>query len=297
MTTTDTRIAFIRGQFVPLAEAVIPVMDRGFLFGDGVYEVTAVIEGRLVDDTPHLARLARSLAEIDIPNPFAAPEWTAIEKELMRRNGLRNGLIYIQVTRGVAERAFAYADGLAPTVVLFPQFQPVQYSPLTKTGARIITLPDQRWTRCDIKSTSLLAQVMAKHAVSQAGAHEAWMTRGDQITEGASSTAYIVTAGGDVITRDLSPAVLPGITRQTILKIARARGLTIVERPFTRAEALAATEAFYTSASTIAIPVATIDGHPIGDREPGPVFQDLYAAYMRDLMDLPEAWPAEDGHG
>lgn len=287
MTAADTRIGYIRGNFTPLAHATIPVMDRGFLFGDGVYEVTAVIEGRLVDDGPHLTRLDRSLKEIGIPNPYPPEHWTQLEEEIVRRNGLQNGLIYLQVTRGVAERAFKYVAGLEPTVVLFPQFSPVQYHPLTKTGARIITLPDLRWARCDIKSTSLLAQVMAKHAAAQAGVAEAWMMRGDTITEGASSTAYIVTQTGEIITRALSHETLPGITRQTILHIARQRALTVVERPFTRQEVLDAAEVFYTSASTIAIPVVEMDGIPVGGGKPGPVFDALYTAYMQAVMQLP----------
>lgn len=285
-TAADTRIGYIRGEFVPLTKASIPVMDRGFLFGDGVYEVTAVIEGRLVDDAAHLARLERSLKEIGIVNPHTASRWTQLEEEIVRRNKLTNGLIYLQVTRGVAERAFKYKDGLVPTVVMFPQFSPVQYNPLTKTGARIITLPDLRWARCDIKSTSLLAQVLAKHAASQAGVAEAWMMRDDVITEGASSTAYIVTQQGDLVTRALSHETLPGITRQTLLLIAQDLKLRIVERPFTRQEVLDAREVFYTSASTIAIPVVEMDGMPVGGTKPGPVFETLYAAYMQEAMQL-----------
>ncbi|MFE8873806.1 D-amino-acid transaminase [Acetobacter persici] len=285
-TAADTRIGYIRGEFVALAKASIPVMDRGFLFGDGVYEVTAVIEGRLVDDAAHLARLERSLKEIGIVNPYTASQWTQLEEEIVRRNTLTNGLIYLQVTRGVAERAFKYKDRLVPTVVMFPQFSPVQYNPLTKTGARIITLPDLRWARCDIKSTSLLAQVLAKHAASQAGVAEAWMMRDDVITEGASSTAYIVTQQGDLVTRALSHETLPGITRQTLLRIAQDLNLRIVERPFTRQEVLEAREVFYTSASTIAIPVVEMDGVPVGSTKPGPVFEALYAAYMQNVMQL-----------
>lgn len=293
MTTKNNRIAYIRGQFVPLEEAVIPVMDRGFLFGDGVYEVTAVIEGRLVDNAPHLARLSRSLEEIGIPNPFSSQEWTEIEENIVRYNALRNGLIYIQVTRGVAERAFKYPKGLVPTVVMFPQFSPVQHHPLTRTGARIITLPDLRWKRCDIKSTSLLAQVLAKHAADTAGVAEAWMLHDEHVTEGASSTAYIVTDKGEIITRGLSHEVLPGITRQTMLHIAQKLDLTVVLRPFTRQEALNATEVFYTSASTIAIPVVEIDEQTVGNGKPGPVFEALYAAYLQAVMDLPEVSPAK----
>lgn len=288
--TADNRVAFVNGAFVPLAEASIPVMDRGFLFGDGVYEVTAVIERRFADNDAHLARLDRSLQAIDIPNPYSAARWTDIEQELSRRNGLENGLIYLQVTRGVAERNFQYPAGLAPTVVLFPQFKPVQYNPITETGAKVITLPDLRWSRCDIKSTSLLAQVLTKQAAQQAGANEAWMIRDGAITEGASSTVFIVTKEGQIATRRLSPAVLPGITRLTMLKIARDLALDLIERDVTPEEVLAAREAFYTSASTIAVPVATLDGQPVGDGRPGPVFKALYSAYMDAIMAQPPAF-------
>ena len=287
MSTVDNRIAFVRGAFVPLQDAVIPVMDRGFLFGDGVYEVTAVIEGRLVDNDHHLQRLDRSLTEIGIANPFSAAKWTETETEILRRNELRNGLIYIQVSRGVAERSFQYKEGLEPTVVMFPQFARVQSNPVIATGGRIITVPDLRWARCDIKSTSLLAQVMAKHAVKQAGVNEAWMLDGDNITEGASSTAFIVSAANELITRNLSQDILPGITRRTIIEIARRHGLSIVERPFSKAEVLEATEAFYTSASTIAVPVIEMDGVRVGSGVPGPVFRSLYDAYLQDVMTLP----------
>ena len=287
VSTVDNRIGFVRGEFVSLRDAVIPVMDRGFLFGDGVYEVTAVIEGRLVDNDHHLQRLERSLAEIGIANPFSIEAWTEIETELMRRNELRNGLIYIQVSRGVAERAFQYAEGLEPTVVMFPQFSRVQSNPVIETGGRIITVPDLRWARRDIKSTSLLAQVMAKHAVKQAGVNEAWMLDGDEITEGASSTAFIVSASNELITRNLSQNILPGITRRTIIEIAKRHGLTIVERPFSKAEVLSATEAFYTSASTIAVPVIEMDDLSVGGGAPGPVFRSLYDAYLQDIMTQP----------
>ncbi|MFW7269641.1 D-amino-acid transaminase [Gluconacetobacter sp. Hr-1-5] len=283
----DNRVAFVNGAFVPLAEASIPVMDRGFLFGDGVYEVTAVIERRFADNDAHLARLDRSLRAIDIPNPYSATRWTEIEQELARRNALENGLIYLHVTRGVAERNFQYPAGLAPTVVLFAQFKPVQYNPIIETGARVVTLPDLRWSRCDIKSTSLLAQVLTKQAAQQAGANEAWMVRDGAITEGASSTVFIVTREGQIVTRRLSSAVLPGITRLTMLKIARDMALELVERDVTPDAVLAAREAFYTSASTIAVPVATLDGQPIGDGRPGPVFQALYSAYMDAIMAQP----------
>lgn len=284
----ETRIAFVRGQFVPRDTATIPLMDRGFLFGDGVYEVTAVIERRFVDNGPHLDRLDRSLREIGIANPYGRAEWVGIECELMRRNALDNGLIYIQVTRGVAERDFLFPPDLAPSVVLFAQNRRVQHNPLIEKGAAVIKLPDQRWARCDIKSTSLLAQVLAKRAAAQANANEVWMTRDGYITEGASSTAFIVTPDGRLVTRTLSPAILPGVTRRTIMRIADQAGLALAERPFTRDEALGAAEAFYTSASTIAIPVTRIDGRPVANGQPGPVFRSLYDQYMQHVLEKPQ---------
>jgi len=278
------RIAYLNGQFLPLAEARIPIMDRGFLFGDGIYEVTAVVNGRLIDNAPHLARLDRSLREIGIANPHDLAGWTAIQTELVALNRFREGLIYIEVTRGVAERDFLSPDDLAPTVVMVTQDKAILDNPAADRGIGIITLADQRWARRDIKSVSLLAQVLAKRAARDAGVAEAWMVEDGYVTEGASSTAFIVTPGREIVTRPLSHAVLPGITRETILRVAREHGYTLVERPFTVVEALGAAEAFITSASTIAMPVITIDGQPVGDGRPGPVVKALRAYYFEAVL-------------
>lgn len=287
-TNEDSRIVYVRGQYVPIKEACIPLMDRGFLFGDGVYEVIAVIEGRLVDSGPHMKRLERSLREINIPNPLTAEKWMTVEREVMHRNSLADGMLYIQVSRGVTERAFNYPENLKPTVIVLPQFKNLLDNSIIECGARIITLPDQRWSRCDIKSTSLLAQVLAKHAVSLAGVDEGWMTRDGLVTEGASSTAFIVTQDGEIVTRSLSPAVLPGITREAIIAISRLLGLQLVERAFSPEEVLSAQEAFYTSAGSIAAPVIEIDGQPIGDHKPGPIVRSLYNAYLENLRKQPK---------
>lgn len=283
----DSRIVYVRGRYVPIQEASIPLLDRGFLFGDGVYEVIAVIEGRLVDSGPHMKRLERSLREIDIPNPFSAEEWISIEREVMHVNSLDNGMLYIQVSRGVTERAFQYPENTKPTVIILPQFKNLLDNSILEHGARIITLPDQRWSRCDIKSTSLLAQVMAKRAVSLAGVDEGWLVRDGLVTEGASSNAFIVTQDGEVVTRSLSPAILPGITREAIMSISRLLGLKLVERSFSPQEILSAREVFYTSSGAIAAPVIEVDGQPIGDRKPGPIVQSLYKAYVENLRKQP----------
>jgi len=204
------RFIHVDGALVPAADARIPVMDRGFLFGDGIYEVTLVLGGRLVDNPAHLARLDRSLAAIDIANPHTVADWTRLQEELIERNRLDEGLVYIEVTRGVAERDFLSADGLRPTVVMFTQAKNVRHQPAAEAGVAVITLPDLRWARRDIKSVSLLAQVLAKRAARAAGVAEAWLVEDGMVTEGASSSAFIVTPDRAIVTRPLSPAILPG---------------------------------------------------------------------------------------
>lgn len=280
----DNRVVYVQGRFCPLAEAKIPIMDRGFLFGDGIYEVTAVLDGKLIDNEPHLARLDRSLREIGIRNPFDIAGWTKLQLELMTRNALREGLIYIEVTRGVWEREFTCPPDIEPTVVMFTQAKPFRDNPLARTGAAVITVPDLRWARRDIKSVALLAQVLAKQAAKAAGVAEAWMIEDGLVTEGASSTAFIITRDRKIVTRPLSSAVLPGITRQTVMRLAKENGLQLEERAFSVAEALAAAEAFLTSASTIAMPVVAIDGQPVGNGKPGPLVQELRRLYF-DAVD------------
>ncbi len=275
------RIVYLNGDFVPLDQAMIPVMDRGFLFGDGIYEVTAVLGGRLIDNISHLARLERSLKEIGIPNPHTDTEWTRLQIELVRRNGLSDGLVYIEVTRGVFERDFLCPTDLRQTVVMFTQPKELRDPPAAKTGVAVITVPDLRWKRRDIKSVSLLAQVLAKQAAREAGVVEAWMVEDGYVTEGASSTAFIVAKGRRIVTRPLSTAVLPGITRAAVLKLAGRHGLVLDERLFTVAEAHEAAEAFLTSASSLVTPVVTIDRRPVGDGKPGPLALELRKLYLR----------------
>ncbi|MBY0259713.1 D-amino-acid transaminase [Methylobacterium sp.] len=278
---SQARIVYLNGDFLPFAEARVPIMDRGFLFADGIYEVSAVLDGRLVDNEAHLARLDRSLGEIDIANPHTIPEWIGLQTELVARNGLTEGLVYMQVTRGVYERDFAYPPaGTAPTVMMFTQAKTIAANPLAETGARIITVPDLRWKRRDIKSVALLAQVLAKQQAAAAGVAEAWMVEDDAVTEGSSSTAFIVTKGGALVTRPLSTALLPGITRKAVLRLAEEAGLALEERLFSVSEALGAAEAFYTSASAFVMPVVAIDGRTVGEGRPGPHTRRLRELYL-----------------
>jgi D-alanine transaminase len=275
-----SRTVFVNGAFVSYEEACLPIMERGFLFADGIYEVSAVVNGRLVDNEAHLARLDRSLGEIRIPNPYSADEWTGLEEEIVRRNDLAEGTVYMQVTRGVAERDFAFPRDAKPTVVMFTQPKTIVNHPGAKTGVAVITVPDLRWKRRDIKSVALLAQVLAKQAAAEAGVSEAWMVEDGFVTEGGSSTAFVVMPDRRLITRPLSNAILPGITRLSVMELARERGIAIEERLFTLDEAHAAAEAFFTSASTFVMPVVAIDGRPVGDGAPGPLTRRLRELYL-----------------
>ncbi|HKH95161.1 MAG TPA: D-amino-acid transaminase [Beijerinckiaceae bacterium] len=275
-----SRTVFVNGSFVPFEQATIPLMDRGFLFADGIYEVSAVINGRLIDNEPHLARLDRSLKEIRISNPYSPADWTRLEEEIVARNRLEEGLVYMQVTRGAAEREYVFPKDATPTVVMFTQPKNMIASPLAETGAAVITVPDLRWKRRDIKSIGLLAQVLAKQAAAEAGVSEAWMVEDGLITEGGSSTAFILTKERKVVTRPLSTAVLPGITRLSVMRLAKENGLTIEERAFSVDEALGAAEAFLTSASSLVMPVVSIDGKPVGDGKPGPMTRRLRRVYL-----------------
>jgi D-alanine transaminase len=284
-----SRTIFLNGSFLPAEDAKVPVMDRGFLFADGVYEGMGVLGGRLVDNDAHLERLERSLAEVRIQNPYARREWTRLEEELVGRNGMAEGFLYLQVTRGVAERDFLFPKAAAPTVMMFTQAKAIVNSPLAETGIAVASMPDLRWKRRDIKSLSLLAQVLAKQQAAEAGAHEAWMVDEDGfVTEGGSSSAFIITAGGSIIARPLSQAILPGITRRSLLRFAREAGLVIEERHFTLAEAFEAAEAFNTSASTFVLPVVSIDGRPVGTGRPGALTRRLRGLYL-ELAAAPAA--------
>ena len=275
-----SRIVFLNGSFLPVEEARVPFMDRGFLFGDGVYEGIGVLEGRLIDNEAHLERLERSLREVRIPNPHTRAEWTALEEEIVRRNGMDEGFVYFQVTRGVAERDFFFPEDARPTVAMFTQAKAIVHAPAARTGIAVITVPDQRWARRDVKSISLLAQVLAKQAAKEAGAQEAWMVEDGYVTEGGSSSAFIVTRENRIVVRPLSQAILPGITRQSLFRLAAETGIALEERPFTVAEAYGAAEAFLTSASNFVLPVVSIDGRPVADGRPGALSKRLRELYL-----------------
>jgi len=275
-----TRIVYVNGAFVAEGDAKISVFDRGFLFADGVYEVSTVIDGRLLDNEAHLARLDRSLTELEMPRPASDAEIVAIQEELVARNNLTEGVVYLQVTRGAADRDFAYPKDAAPSLVMFTQSRPVIDNPKVATGISVITVPDIRWRRRDIKTVGLLPASMAKQAALGAGCDDAWFVEDGYVTEGSSNNAFIVTNDGTVVTRDLSNDILHGITRAAILRLANEDKVVIEERPFTLDEALAAREAFITSASTFLMPVVKIDGHVIGDGTPGPISKTLRQHYV-----------------
>ena len=273
-------IAYLNGSFLPIEQARVSVLDRGFLFADGIYEVAAVIDGKLVDSASHLARLERSTSAIGIALPLSLAEIEAAQKELVARNALTEGLVYLQITRGAdATRDFLPSPDIRPTLVMFAQAKHFLDVPAARDGIAVATMPDLRWARRDIKSVGLLAQAMAKRAAAEAGAQEAWMVEDGFVTEGASSTAFIVTEDG-VVTRPYSQAVLAGCTGAALTALAEESGIGIIRRPFTVAEALAAKEAFITSASTLCQSVVRIDGQDIGGGKPGPIAMRLRALYI-----------------
>jgi D-alanine transaminase len=276
---SDNRIAWFDGAFQPLADVRLSPMDRGFLFADGIYEVTAVLDGKLIDSASHLARLERSAAALEIALPVSGAEIERIELELIARNDLARGTIYIQLTRGVGERDFL-GEPDQPTLLLFTQASDMLASKAARDGVSVVTMPDVRWGRRDIKSVMLLAQVLAKRAAHAAGAQEAWLVQDGYVTEGASSTALIVTADGTLVTRPNSTTILPGCTRAAVLALADRDGVTLEERPFTVEEALAGREAMLTSASNFVVPIVRIDGHPVGDGQPGPIARRLRELYI-----------------
>jgi len=277
-----SRTVYVNGDYVPEAEARISVFDRGFLFADGVYEVTSVLDGKLVDLPGHLHRLHRSLGELDMASPADDATLEGIHRELMARNGLTEGMIYLQVTRGAADRDFAYPAEATPSLVMFTQAKPLADAPSARRGIRVMSVPDIRWARRDIKTVQLLAPSMCKMMARRAGADDAWMVEDGHVTEGTSNNAYIVTGDGTIVTRDLSNAILHGITRAAVLSYAREAQMRVEERPFTIDEAKGASEAFVTAASAFVTPVVEIDGAPIGDGAPGPVTRRLREIYLEE---------------
>jgi D-alanine transaminase len=278
-----SRIVYVNGAYLPEEDAKISIFDRGFIFGDGIYEVSAVIGGKLVDCEAHLARLERSCGEIRLALPWSKAELVAVHEELIKRNELDEGGIYLQVSRGAADRDFAFPKDVAPTLVMFTQARSFVDAPGAKTGIKVVTTPDLRWARRDIKSVNLLAPVLAKQFAAESGAQEAWLVEDGVVTEGASSTAWIV-KGKTLISRPLSNKVLPGITRKAVLAFLAESGFTFEEREFTLEEALDAEEAFITSATSLVMPVTTIDGHTIHNGAPGPTalrLREIYVDFAR----------------
>jgi D-alanine transaminase len=276
------QIAYVNGSFVPLSEAKVSILDRGFLFADGIYEVSAVLDGKLADNASHLARLERSVGEIALKLPETVERITEIQKELIARNRLVDGLVYLEVTRGAdAGRDFAFPKGdVRPTLIMFTAVKDIIGAPQAKSGISVITVPDIRWARRDIKSVALLAQVLAKQAAAEAGAGEAWMIEDGLVTEGGSSSAFILTQDDVLVTRQNGSEILPGCTRKAVVKLAEERQLRVEERAFSIDEALRAKEAFITSATVFVQAVVSIDGKKVGAGKPGPMTSRLREIYV-----------------
>ncbi len=277
------RTVYVNGEYLPEDQAKVSIFDRGFLMADGVYEVTSVLDGMLIDFAGHAKRLERSLAELDMPQPEVLPDLLDVHRELVRLNGIEEGMVYLQITRGApGDRDFAFPDAetTEPTIVLFTQNKPgLANSPAAKTGIKVISIEDQRWTRRDIKTVQLLYPSMGKMMAKAAGADDAWMVEDGAVTEGTSNNAYIV-KDGTIITRHLGNEILHGITRAAVLRFAREAQMKVEERSFTIAEAQAADEAFITSASTFVLPVVEIDGEAVGNGVPGSVATRLREIYL-----------------
>jgi len=275
-----SRTFYVNGNYVPEEEAVVSVLDRGFLFADAVYEVTSVLDGKLIDNTGHLFRLRRSLGELQMSSPLADADIVGAQEKLLELNGLTEGLVYLQISRGVADRDFGFPANTTPTIVMFTQQKNLLTSAKADTGLTVISVPDIRWARCDIKTVGLLGPVLAKQAAVEAGVDDAWLTDDGVVNEGSSNNAYIVTRDGAIQTRQLGSEILNGITRQAVLRLAEACQMQVIEKPFTIEDAQNAQEAFITSASMFVMPVVSIDGHDIGDGKPGELTRKLRELYI-----------------
>lgn len=278
-----SRIAYVNGSYLPDSEAKVSIFDRGFLFADGVYEVTPIVNGKLVDYDAHMERLDRSLGELRMAWPCTRQELGAMHVELIKRNSLKEGIIYMQVTRGVADRQFNFPKEAKSSLVAFPQVMALIDNPNARTGVKVVTTPDIRWLRRDIKSVMLLAPVLGKQDAYEKGASEGWMVEDGFVTEGTSSNAYIV-RDNTVITRPLSNRILAGCTRRALFRLAAEHGVKIEERLFTPDEAYAADEAFLTSASQFVMPIVEIDGKRVGGGQPGPVTRKLRELFLEEAQ-------------
>ncbi|MFL9503834.1 D-amino-acid transaminase [Rhodopseudomonas palustris] len=279
------RTVYVNGDYLPETEARVSIFDRGFLMADGVYEVTSVLGGKLIDFPGHLARLQRSLDELSMKNPLSADDWLEVHRQLVARNAVDEGMVYLQVTRGnPGDRDFAFPpEDTPPTVVLFTQSKSgLADNPVARTGIKVISVPDIRWGRRDIKTVQLLYPSLAKMAAKKAHVDDAWFVEDGFVTEGTSNNVYIV-KGGKIVTRNLSNDILHGITRAAVVRFAREAQMEVEERAFTIAEAQAADEAFFTSASAFVLPVVEVDGQAVGAGKPGPVATRLREIYLDEM--------------
>lgn len=281
-----SRIAYVNGRYVPIATASINIEDRGFQFGDAVYDVWSYCQGVLADFSGHLERLKRSLGEIEIKLPISEPALHQVLLRVARVNRLKEGIVYIQISRGAASREHGFPDSyVKPTLVITAK--PVSFARMEKraqTGVAVVTCPDERWARCDIKTVNLLPNVLAKQTAKRADAYEAWLVDANgRVTEGTSTTAWIINDNKEIQTRTLDHHVLPGVTRESLIRIIAASGYKLIEGGFTPSDVLAAKEAFLTSATNFVMPVVSLDGEPVGDGRPGPETLALRGAYLRSI--------------
>ncbi len=281
-----SRIAYVNGSYVPFQDAGVHIEDRGYQFADGVYEVIYFENGRLIDAEGHLNRLDRSLGLVRIAQPMSRAALLVVIRRMICLNRLPSGILYIQVTRGVSRRDHPFPKDVPPSLVMTVRRAAPPSEDMAQKGVSVITIPDQRWARCDIKTIGLLPNLLGKQTAKEQGAYEAWMVDRDGfVTEGTSTNAWIVTKEGRLVTRNAEPAILNGITRRTLLRLAETLGLTLEERSFTVAEAKVAAEAFLSSTTGYALPVVSIDGQPVGDGKAGQVTWKLRQAYRRAMQE------------
>ncbi len=275
-----TRQAYVDGRFVPIGRARVAIEDRGYQFADGVYEVIKAVAGEPRDLDRHLARLERSLGELRIPAPMSMRALSLVIREALARNPVTKAIVYLQVTRGVAPRNHLFPSAVRPSLVVTVRRAPFPSDRERAEGVAVLSLPDQRWGRCDIKSISLLANLLAKQQAAEAGCREAWLVdEAGRVTEGSASNAYIVDGEGRLVTHPLGPRILGGITRSVVLELAREAGIEVVERPFTLEEAKRAREAFLTSTTSLLLPVTRIDEQVVANGVPGSVTRRLARLY------------------
>lgn len=280
-----SRTVYLNGEYLPEDQAKVSIFDRGFLFGDGVYEVVPVMDGVMVDVEPFLVRLANSLSEMQLDWPCSKEEYLEMHRKLIELNDIGDGMIYSQVTRGVvAQRSFGFPENTPPTLMAFTQIVQHKGNPLAENGIKVVSVEDIRWKRRDIKSIALLGQCLAKQAANEKGGFEGWMVEDGFVTEGTSSSAYIV-KDGVLITRPLSNSILAGIRRKLLLKLAAEHQIRVEERPFTLEEAMNADEAMMSAASCSVLPVVELDGLQIGDGKPGKVFKQLRSLYLENARE------------